>query len=99
MKYDSNIIDSIRCYQSVMFNKKNETFFASRRINEREALEIEVLDKINMVSIKNERDHILIPITNVSAIYLKSPIKIEQDKKAEIERNKVTAHGRPKKVR
>jgi hypothetical protein len=99
MKYDSDIIDSIRCYQSVMFNKRNETFFASRRINERQALEIEVLDKINMVSIKNEQDHILVPLTNVSAIYLKSPIKIEQDRKAEIERNKVTAHGRPKKIR
>ena len=78
MKYD---IDAIRCYQSVMFEKTNETFFASRQINNRKPLELEIIEGINMISIKSERDHILIPLTNVSCVYLKSPIKKEQEEK------------------
>ena len=78
MKYN---IDAIRCYQSVMFEKTNETFFASRQINNRKPLELEIIEGINMVSIKSDRDHILIPLTNVSCVYLKSPIKKEQEEK------------------
>ena len=85
MKYD---IDAIRCYQSVMFEKTNETFFASRQINNRKPLELEIIEAINMISIKSERDHILIPLTNVSCVYLKSPIKKEQEEKNIAERNK-----------
>ena len=89
MKYDTNAIDAIRCYQSVMFDKRQETYFATRQINEKLALEIEILEKINMISIKNERDHVLVPITNISAVYLKSPLKLEQEKKAKEERAKM----------
>ena len=78
MKYN---IDAIRCYQSVMFEKTNETFFASRQINNRKPLELEIIEGINMVSIRSDRDHILIPLTNVSCVYLKSPIKKEQEEK------------------
>ena len=78
MKYN---IDAIRCYQSVMFEKTNETFFASRQINNRKPLELEIIEGINMISIKSDRDHILIPLTNVSCVYLKSPIKKEQEEK------------------
>ena len=85
MKYD---IDAIRCYQSVMFEKTNETFFASRQINNRKPLELEIIEGINMVSIRSDRDHILIPLTNVSCVYLKSPIKLEQEKKDKEEREK-----------
>ena len=70
-KYD---IDAIRCYQAVMFNKGNETFFATRRINHQAALEIEIIEDLKVISIKSDRDHILIPLTNASAIYLMSPI-------------------------
>ena len=86
MEYD---IDAIRCYQSVMFDKRNETFFASRRINEKAPLKLEIIEEINAVSIKSERDHILVPLTNVSAVYLKSPIKKEQDEKNRVERAKM----------
>ena len=78
MKYN---IDAIRCYQSVMFEKTNETFFASRQINNRKPLELEIIEGINMVSIRSDRDHILVPLTNVSCVYLKSPIKKEQEEK------------------
>ena len=96
MKYN---IDAIRCYQSVMFEKTNETFFASRQINNRKPLELEIIEGINMVSIRSDRDHILIPLTNVSCVYLKSPIKLEQEKKDKEEREKLPVHNvikRPK---
>ena len=86
MKYK---IDSIRCYQSVMFEKTNETFFASRQINNRKPLELELIESLNVVSIKSDRDHVLIPLTNVSCVYLKSPLKVEQEEKDNKERAKV----------
>ena len=52
MKYN---IDAIRCYQSVMFEKRQETFFASRQINEKAPLKIEIIEGINVVSLKSER--------------------------------------------
>ena len=86
MKYN---IDAIRCYQSVMFEKRQETFFASRQINEKAPLQLEIIEDINAVSIKSERDHILVPLTNVSAVYLKSPLKVEQEQKNAKERAKM----------
>jgi hypothetical protein len=86
MKYK---IDSIRCYQSVMFEKTNETFFASRQINNRKPLELELIESLNVVSIKSDRDHVLIPLTNVSCVYLKSPMKLEQEEKDSEERAKL----------
>tara|TARA_R100001082_G_C4261500_1_gene115768 strand:+ start:267 stop:581 length:315 start_codon:yes stop_codon:yes gene_type:complete len=86
MKY---VIDAVRCYQSVMFDKRQETFFATRQINNKQPIELEIIEELQMVSIKSESDHILIPLTNVSAIYLKSPIKLEQAKKDAEERAKM----------
>jgi len=91
-------IDAIRCYQAVMFNKGNETFFASRQINYRSPLQIDIIDSLQVVSVKSERDHILIPLTNISAIYLKSPIKIEQEQKDIEERKKENTPTIPKRV-
>ena len=93
MKYN---IDAIRCYQSVMFEKRQETFFASRQINEKAPLKIEIIEGINVVSLKSERDHILIPLTNVSAVYLKSPLKKEQEIRDSIERQGKTVIAEPK---
>ena len=94
-KYD---IDAIRCYQAVMFNKGKETFFATRRINADVALEIEIVEDLKVISIKSERDHILIPLTNVSAIYLKSPIKLEQAENDRIERERKVTPSVPKRA-
>ena len=96
MKYK---IDSIRCYQSVMFEKTNETFFASRQINNRKPLELELIESLNVVSIKSDRDHVLIPLTNVSCVYLKSPMKLEQEAKDKEERGKVGVSNVIKKPR
>jgi len=96
MKYE---IDAIRCYQSVMFEKTNETFFASRQINNRKPLELEIIENLNVISIKSDRDHVLIPLTNVSCVYLKSPIKVEQEEKDKEERAKVGSSNVIKKPR
>ena len=96
MKYE---IDAIRCYQSVMFEKTNETFFASRQINNRKPLELEIIENLNVISIKSDRDHVLIPLTNVSCVYLKSPIKVEQEEKDKEERDKVGTSNVIKKPR
>ena len=74
-------IDSVRVYQAVTFEKANETFFASRQINARKPCEIKILPELMSVSIKSAKDHILVPFTNISCIYLKSPIKLEQEAK------------------
>jgi hypothetical protein len=96
MKYE---IDAIRCYQSVMFEKTNETFFASRQINNRKPLELEIIENLNVISIKSDRDHVLIPLTNVSCVYLKSPMKVEQEEKDKEERSKVGSSNVVKKPR
>ena len=91
MKYN---IDSIRTYQAVMFDKVTETFFSTRQINQRFPVKLELIESLNVVSIKNESDHILVPLTNVSAVYLKSPIKLKQEKLELEEKKKFNARAR-----
>jgi|TARA_R100000084_G_C4630965_1_gene138323 hypothetical protein len=82
-----------------MFEKTNETFFASRQINNRKPLELELIESLNVVSIKSDRDHVLIPLTNVSCVYLKSPMKLEQEAKDKKEKDKVGTPSVIKKPR
>ena len=96
MKYN---IDAIRCYQSVMFDKRNETFFASRQINERRPIELKIIEELQMISIKSDKDHIIVPLTNVSAIYLKSPVKKEQAESDKAEKAKPISKTESKKIR
>jgi hypothetical protein len=51
MKYD---IDAIRCYQSVMFEKRQETFFATRQINNRQPIEIYLKSPIKLEQAKKD---------------------------------------------
>ena len=88
MKYT---IDSIRTYQAVIFDKDTETFFSTRQINQRFPVKLELIESLNVVSIKNESDHILVPLTNVSAVYLKSPLKVKQEKNELEEKMKLNA--------
>jgi hypothetical protein len=90
MKYS---IDSIRTYQAVMFDKVTETFFSTRQINQRRPVKLELIEDLNVVSIKNESDHILVPLTNVSAVYLKSPLKVKQEKIELEEKKKMNSVG------
>ena len=67
-KYD---IDSVRVYQSVQFEKKQFTFFSTREINNTPGVEIEIIYDLQSISVKSKDDHIIIPLTNISCVYLK----------------------------
>jgi hypothetical protein len=83
MPKDLPEIDSIRVYQSVSFEKKQETFFSTRQLNVTPGRTILLNEKYSAVEIKSETDHIMIPMTNVSAIYFKSDLKKKQIEEAE----------------
>ncbi len=76
-------IDSVRVYQAVTFDKRSETFFSTRDINTKMGKSITVNDKYHGIEIKSNTDHIFVPFTNVSCIYFRSELKMEQMEMAE----------------
>lgn len=76
-------IDSVRVYQSITFDKRSETFFSTRDINGKSGREITVNEEVGGLEIKSKTDHVIVPYTNISCIYLRSPLKEEQIKNAE----------------
>lgn len=80
-------IDSVRIYQAVQFEKVSETFFSTRKLNNKVGREIKINKDLGGVEISSEKDHILVPFTNVSCIYFKSQIKVDQEKRAEKEKS------------
>jgi hypothetical protein len=79
-KYD---IDSIHFHSAVQFEKTNELFLSTRNINGKKGKEIFIDYELKMLEVKSEKDHILVPLQAVRAIYLKSPLKLEQIAKDE----------------
>ena len=79
-KYD---IDSIHFQNAVQFEKTNELFLSTRTINGKKGKEIFIDYELKMLEVKSEKDHILVPLQAVRAIYLKSPLKLEQIAKDE----------------
>lgn len=69
-------IDAVRIYQSISFDKKNETYFSTRS-SSKKSVKIEFHSFLSAIKISSETDSVIVPLTNVSAIYLKSPIKKE----------------------
>ena len=84
-KYD---IDSVRVYQSVQFEKKQFTFFSTREINNTPGVEIEIIYDLQSISIKSKDDHIIVPLTNISCIYLRSPKRLREESKDKQEKLK-----------
>ena len=91
MKEKKLEIDSVRVYQSVQFERKQYSFFSTREINTVRGVEIEFMSELMSLSIKSKVDHIIIPLTNISCIYLKSDLKKEQESKDRGERLKMSA--------
>lgn len=75
-------IDAVRVYQSIAFDKKNETHFSTRD-SAKKQVKIEFHHMLSAIKISSATDSVIVPLTNVSAIYLKSPIKKEAIKAAE----------------
>lgn len=83
-------IRSIRVYQAVPFNRGVETFFSTDKRPNRPPVEITLNKELMSVEIKNDRDHILVPLTNVSVISLDSSVQQEKAKERETESKKKT---------
>ena len=84
-KYD---IDSVRVFQSVQFEKSQHTFFSTREINNNPGVEIEIINDLQSISIKSKDDHIIVPLTNISCIYLRSPKRLREESKDKQEKLK-----------
>lgn len=69
-------IKAVKTYQSVTFERKSVNYFSIVFIPNQPDLSIELLKDINAVEIKSDKDHVIIPLTNISAIH---PWKDEDD--------------------
>jgi len=63
-------IKSIRVYQSVAFDKKQDTFFTTAKIPNRKSVNLKYNKEINGIEIFNTNDHVIVPVTNISSIHL-----------------------------
>lgn len=73
---DLNIL-SVRVYQSVQLNGKQNTFFSTLHTPAGPGVSIELIDNIGVL-IKSTKDEVIVPFTNVSGIYLDTSIKKEE---------------------
>lgn len=63
-------LKAIRTYQAVTFEKSSVTFFTKHILPGKPRVELNYLKEFNAIEIKSTRDHIIVPVTNVSAMYL-----------------------------
>lgn len=77
-------IKSIKLYQSATFEKRSETHFTVLPVSGKVSPTIEFIKDLMCIEIKSANDHVLIPLTNIAAIYLwtDSADKYLEDKKA-----------------
>ena len=61
--------------------KKANTRFSTREINNNPGVEIEIINDLQSISIKSKDDHIIVPLTNISCIYLRSPKRLREESK------------------
>lgn len=85
-------IKAIRTYQSITFEKKQETFFTTIINGSRKIVELKVLPELMCVEVKSPEDHVLIPFTNISAIHLVTE-KALAEAEAEVEEKKNRGGG------
>jgi len=62
-------IRAIKTYQSVTFEKRSENFFSIIPISGKPAIEINMIKELMAIEVKSDKDHVIIPLTNVSAIH------------------------------
>jgi hypothetical protein len=63
-------IKAIKMYQSVTFEKRAETHFTVLPVTNKPSTKLEFHKDIMCVSVKSDRDHILVPLTNICSIEL-----------------------------
>jgi len=73
------VIRSIRCYQAVSFEKSNETTFIVKGTQRKKPVNVTMDTELPGVHIKSSKDHIFVPITNISCIHYECPLSIAKD--------------------
>ena len=63
-------LKAIRTYQAVTFERKSVTFFTLHQLPGKPIIKLKYLKDMNAIEIKSDKDHVLVPVTNVSAMYL-----------------------------
>jgi hypothetical protein len=64
-------IKSIKTYQSVNFDRSVDTFFTIIPVpNKPHNITLTHMPEMNAISVQNANDHVIIPMTNVVAVYL-----------------------------
>jgi hypothetical protein len=61
-------IKRISLYQSVEFNTRGETYFSSQTIANKPKVDIKFINDM-LIEVRNESDHIIVPVTNIKCIY------------------------------
>lgn len=86
-------IRALRVYQSVTFDKRNETHFSIYTVAGRKPVEINLVEGYDVVEIKSETDHVLVPYANISGIYMltEKDIKKQEEIKEEKKRASKTS--------
>ena len=85
---DLTKIDSIRVYQAVKFENKLLTFFQTGGGKHYRGLDIEIVPSIG-VSIKNDKDHVIVPFPNVGSITMVT------DHKEELKEERIADMSKP----
>lgn len=105
----SKKIKSVRCYQSVTFEKQQHNSFSTIAIPNRPMVEI-TLEKLgsstDVIEITSGKDMVHIPLTNISGIYYfneadkaKKAAKTKEEENAKEVNEMLTKGGRVKKPR
>ena len=89
-------IHAVRVYQSISFDKKNETYFSTSPASKK-AVNIAFHDTLQAIKIQSDNDSVIVPLTNVSAIYLRSKLKEQNIKEAQQEQKKLSEIAKSKK--
>lgn len=63
-------IKAVKIYQAVTFERRSETHFTVLPVTGRTSPALSFNKELMCIDIKSANDHILVPLTNVAAIYL-----------------------------
>lgn len=62
-------IRAIKTYQSITFEKRSENFFTVVPISGKPPVKITLMKDLAAIEVKSDKDHVIIPLTNVSCIH------------------------------
>lgn len=66
-------IKAIRTYQAIQFDGRQETHFTTISSLNKKAVELKFMPEFMAIEITSEKDNVIVPLTNISGIYLWAP--------------------------